>query len=433
MREIALLHTWCVNSAQRRVRSGRRKSLEFVRNTSTLRTAFKYVTYQRSLLPFTRRFLAPRRSAACLRRASKPINILSKLCYTVRRTCTVPVTKPRLCALYKHQRTALNQLYSASERVLALHMKMGGGKTRVALEFVAREGSVLYVTLPSLVQQVTTQVREYLTCSEARCVRVCSVLPQPTPALAMVIVDEYPKLVRRRLWTLLASVPSTRVLLLTGETDELNQLARYRSMLGSHRRLDTPVTDALLRQADEMLVPIALSATQKAEYERMAVAASSTPSFARFRRHREQVSQWKINQVVELLSQFRNFPCAVYSEFNSTLKELRSELITRDVPTFQCFTSTPKKRYAQLQKFLSSAQPGVLLCSVDAASRGINLGAVRVLLLLEGFYNAADVRQTRARLVRVDQTPQTQLILQVFFAGTFEEKLVRSHDLLRSS
>jgi hypothetical protein len=306
-------------------------------------------------------------------------------------------------------------------------MVMGSGKTRIALEYCAGRGPVLYLTLPALVEQVRAQVAEYLPRPLAADFAVVSKVPPQLPD--WVVLDEYPKFLRTRTWNRLKSRGATaHLLLLTGETDALGTFAPYLQQLGPYTVLRPNVPPETLRAPQCVAVALDLSLDQLARYTAFGRDAAEEPSFALLQRHRAEVSRWKVPETLALLAGLAVRKCAVFSEFNSSLLELACSLRTANrYQVYRCFGGSAALRHSQVLQFQRSPAPAVLLSSVSAAGRGFNLGYVEALVLLEGLYSASDLRQTKARLVRVDQTRLPQRVFQLYFKNTFEERLVRAN------
>lgn len=380
-----------------------------------LQVSYKYVKWARQPLPFRRRVLRKRsRFQFCY----KAVRLL--------RYCSSRRGVPRVATLLPHQRTALTELYSQRSRVVALHMVMGSGKTRVALEYFAGTGPVLYVTLPALVPQVQAQLLEYLSSRLAQNFEVVSQVPAGQLP-ARVILDEYPTFVRTKTWSRLSQADA-RVLLLTGELDSYNTFERHRQRLGPVSLVRVTVADGVLREPLHFNVPLELHCSQRSRYEDFSREAAQTPSFQALQRHRAEVSRWKIPEVVQFLANCTGaFKGAVFSEFNSSLLELACALSSTQWTVFKSFGCSVGQRHGELLRFQRETGPAVLLCSVRAGARGLNLGHVTVLVLLEGVYGSSDLRQTCARLVRVNQTRALQRVVQFYFRGTFEERLVRAN------
>jgi hypothetical protein len=356
--------------------------------------------------------------------------MLRSLCYFAFATPAFPLkARPRICTLFAHQRAALYHLDAVRSQIIALHLPMGAGKTRVALEFFAQRDNVAYIAPPALLPQVRAQIAEYLALEQQQCFTVSSTLPQHLPQY--IVIDEYPTFIRSKIWTNLKRnlTPQNVILLLTGEQHSLQVLEKARSKLGESAVVSVQIPPHFLRAAQHHNIALQLSAAQAQKYASMRAESATAPSFALLQKHRKIVSAWKISSVVELLYQIESARCVVFSEFTATLLELAYTLNNARRKVYRFFGVDAPRRFEQLRAFLKSPLPSVLLCSVHVAARGLNLGSCEVLVLFEGVYDAENLRQTKARLTRVDQTSKPQHIYQFYFENTFEEKLVRSNTL----
>lgn len=348
-------------------------------------------------------------------------------------------------SLFPHQLSVVQQISNVwrTTNVCALHLPFGSGKTRVAFTAFTHESEVLYITLPSLVPQVKSQLLDHVR-HDATVTTTWVVEHRPTQlsTYRCVVLDEYPSFLHRSSFKRLlkSAIPNSRWLLLTGEPDS-GPLVRFRSRVAELVKSPAPSaivqldrTSLPLREPVQKVIWLDMNTTQQAQYRSMLneAAEATVQRFHILQRHRAEVSRWKIPRVVALLLAAPvGTRRTVFSEFNSTLVELAVTLRTLGYSTTNCFSGTVHSRTAAVANFLADpSQRTVLLASVSTSAKGLNLGSVGLLILADSFYQQQATRQATARIVRIDSTATDQTVLQLIHRGTFEAALWRSNTVV---
>jgi len=372
---------------------------------------------------------------------------------------SIPETKYALVAVYPqnsniplgtHQMDAIQFVYhcyhTLQKECVLLDMTLGCGKTRVPIEFVNLiQKKALIITKNTITAHIKNEVKKWLPSNNAL-IDVLDPLsfrkhvsPESLTDYTVIVIDECHLIASKKSHATVKFLRQVKLerkqklpflILLSGTSGNVeDQLDLMNLFDSSANELNvfhyswspkyTPKTQ---------IVKIPLNQEQQAMHEQFKCgydAINPKDRFHAYQKMREMLSRWKTSIVRDFCLK-ATCSVLVVSEFKTVLIEL-DMLLPPHVKRHRIDATTKlEKRYDYVQ-MLQQGKIQVLLACTNAIAHGLNLGKTNLLILFEPNYLANAQKQTSGRLTRLDCENPNQLILNLMFENSIEDRLYNAN------
>lgn len=351
--------------------------------------------------------------------------------------------------LFHHQHSAVEFLkhnYKLGKPGTIMAISMGLGKTLIALHFFVqtvlkknKKSKLLFITKRDIQSHIHSEIDRFVPKSKRDKITVSSyqeAWSNFTLFMGMgliVVMDESHEVYQQKnIEKKCSCLHRTFTILLTGTAgSKREQQAQWRVLL-ARPYFEPPIVfeppesaQSIITKPENITLQMDLNQEQLKSYQsevQKALELKGIQLHHKLTQIRKALSATKIPLALQIIhnSLQNRAKIAVVSAFNSTLTELQLHLPRQVVSV--CFRNKPSNRAYNLQGFLKSPDKKVLLVSTNFGSMGIDLGCCQGMLLMEPCWKHYVFRQTNARLSRIGQVQNQQIVTLLTEAG-LEKKL----------
>ncbi len=348
-----------------------------------------------------------------------------------------------------HQMNAIQFVYHCYHNLkkdcVLLDMTLGCGKTRVPIEFINFiHKKSLIITKNTITVHIQNEVKKWMPLNDSiEVFNPLSFQKQISEELladyTVMVIDECHLIASKKSQSLVKFLRKVKfenkkqipfLIFLSGTSGNLDDQIDLLSLFDStaneqnifHFSWSPKYTPKM------QIIKLPLNQIQQETHEKFKLGYDAIEAKARFRAYqkmRETLSRWKVSIVRDFCLK-ATCSVLIVSEFKTVLIEL-DMLLPTYIKRNRIDSSTKLDKRDHYVQMLQQGEIQILLATTNAIAHGLNLGKTNLLIMFEPNYVANAQKQTGGRLTRLDCENPNQLILNLMFENSIEDRLYNAN------